>query len=69
VIPTKRENRLRTAGAVVELRKRSKTAKKHSAAAPEAGFPAVEKCLGDLIARLAALRLPLSAAGVELHLT
>jgi hypothetical protein len=62
VIPLRQENSLRIAGAVVELRKRSRSAKEHSAAAPEARFPAVEKRFADLIARLAALRLPLSTA-------
>jgi uncharacterized tellurite resistance protein B-like protein len=62
VIPLKQENSLRIAGAVLELRKRSTSAKEHSAAASEPGFPAVEKRFEDLIARLAALRLPLSAA-------
>jgi hypothetical protein len=62
VIPLKQENSLRIAGAVAELRKRSTSAKEPSAASPEAGFPAVEKRFEDLIALLAALQLPLSAA-------
>jgi hypothetical protein len=62
LIPLKQENSLRIAGAVVELRKRSTSAKEPSAVAPEAGFPAVEKRFEDLLARLAALRRPLSAA-------
>jgi hypothetical protein len=62
LIPLTQENSLRIAGAVVELRKRSVSANEHTAAAPEAGFPAVEKRFEDLIVRLAALRLPLSTA-------
>jgi hypothetical protein len=58
VIPLKQENSLRIAGAVVELRRRSASAKEPSAAQ--------EKALARLVRRLLERA---SAAGLELHLT